>query len=265
MVAGDRDSTKVAVTKVVKDRASVGIVVTITHLGNALPMEKNASDARKPKHFKEFCRSDPQNRLQSWGGGARQSWKDMHEVEKEDDPFAMHEYDTINVRTVCLTTNVKCTHNANIAFDEVSSDRKLQCLLTDVTTSNKIGNKTTVCVKLDTGASSNLLPYNVFREIFPWVSIKELHHSIDNNVCLEAYNKSSIKQLGTCHLTVQHGKQSCLCHFFVVPDYCCLILGLNDIHALNLISIHCHVTDKLSPGNLGPMSLYPNGEDVSSF
>ena len=48
MVVRDRDSTEVPVAKVVKDRASVGIVVTITHLGNALPMEKNASDARSP-------------------------------------------------------------------------------------------------------------------------------------------------------------------------------------------------------------------------
>ena len=56
--------------------------------------------------------------------------------------------------------------------------------------SNKIGNKTTVCVKLDTGASGKVLRYNVFKEIFPHVSVKELHHSIDNNVCLEAYNKS---------------------------------------------------------------------------
>ena len=75
----------------------------------------------------------------------------MHEVEKEDDPFSMYEYDAISVRTLHFTTNVKYTHNANIAFDEVSSDRKLQCLLTDVTVSNKIGNKTTVHVKLDTG------------------------------------------------------------------------------------------------------------------
>ena len=166
----------------------------------------------------------------------------MHEVDKEDDPFAMYEYDAINVRTVHFTTNVKYTHNANIAFDEVSSDRKLQHLLTDVTVSNKIGNKTTVHVKLDTGASGNLLPYNVFKEIFPHVSVKELCHSIDNNVCLEAYNKSSIKQLGTCHLTARHGKQSCLCHFFVVPDYCHPILGLNDIHALNLYTypLPCH-------------------------
>ena len=100
----------------------------------------------------------------------------MHEVEKEDDPFAMHEYDAINVRTVCFTTNVKYTHNANIVFHEVSCDRKLEHLLTDVTISNKIGNKTTVHVKLDTGVSGNLLPYNMFKEIFPHVSVKELHH-----------------------------------------------------------------------------------------
>ena len=42
----------------------------------------------------------------------------MHELEKGDNPFAMHEYDAINVRTVHFTTNVKYTHNANIAFDE---------------------------------------------------------------------------------------------------------------------------------------------------
>ena len=94
----------------------------------------------------------------------------MHELEKGDNPFAIHEYDTINVRTVHFTTNIKYTHNANIAFDEVSRDRKLQRLLTDVTVSNKVENKTTVHVKLDTGASGNLLPYNLFREIFPHVS-----------------------------------------------------------------------------------------------
>ena len=164
---------------------------------------------KKPNHFKKFCRSNPQNQSQSQGGGGRKACKDMHELEKGDNPFAMHENDAVNVRTVHFTTNVKYTHNANIAFDEVSSDRKLQWhLLTDVTVSNKVGNKATVHVKLDKGTSGNLLPYKMFREIFPQVSVKDLHCSIDKNVCLEACNKSSIKQLGTCCLTVKHGKQS---------------------------------------------------------
>ena len=41
----DRDSFVVPVAKVIKDRVSVGIVVTITHPGNALPMGRNSSDA----------------------------------------------------------------------------------------------------------------------------------------------------------------------------------------------------------------------------
>ena len=48
VVAGDRNSIRVPVTKVVKDGVSVGIVVTIPHPGNALPVGRNASDVRSP-------------------------------------------------------------------------------------------------------------------------------------------------------------------------------------------------------------------------
>ena len=64
-------------------------------------------ECKKPNHFKEFHRSNPQ----SWGSGGRKACKDIHEVEKGDDPFAMHEYDAINVRTMHFTTNAKYTHN----------------------------------------------------------------------------------------------------------------------------------------------------------
>ena len=62
-----------------------------------------------------------------------------------------------------------------------------------------------------------------------------------------------IKQLGTCCLTVGHGKNAKLCHFYIVPDYCRPILGLNDIHSLSLIAIKCKVTDKWSADSLRPM------------
>ena len=169
MAAGDRNSIRVLVTKVVKDRVSVGIVVTITHPGNALPLGRNASDARSPITSRNSAEVTPRTSHRVEEVLVGKHCKDMHELEKGDNPFEMHEYDAINVRTVHFTTNVKYTHNANIAFDEVSSDRKLQHLLTDVTVSNKVGNKTTVHVKLDTGASGNLLPYNLFREIFPCI------------------------------------------------------------------------------------------------
>ena len=126
-------------------------------------------------------------------------------------------------------------------------------LLTDVKLSDNSGASSTVRIKLDTGACGNLLPFNIYKKIHPQVSIKGLRKIIDKRVCLEAYNKSEIKQLGTCHLTVGHGKCAKLCHFYMVPDYCRPILGLNDIHSLSLIAIKCDVTDKWSANNLRPM------------
>ena len=119
--------------------------------------------------------------------------------------------------------------------------------------SNESGASSTVRIKLDTRACGNLLPFNIYKNIHPQVSIKDLHKTIDKRVCLEAYNKSEIKQLGTCCLTVGHGKSAKLCHFYIVPDDCRLILVLNDVHSLSLIVIKCDVTDKWSADSLRPM------------
>ena len=118
--------------------------------------------------------------------------------------------------------------------------------------SDNSGASSTVRIKLDTGACGNLLPFNIYKKIHPQVSVKDLGKTIDKRVCLEAYNKSEIKQLGTCHLTVGHGKCSKLCHFYIVPDYCRPILGLNDVHSLSLIAIKCDVTGQWA---LHPLSM----------
>ena len=127
----------------------------------------------------------------------------MHDIDQDDDTsFQMQDYDSINVQTVCFTTDIHWTAHTNFAFDEISSDRKLQHLLTDVTISNQSGVSSTVRIKLDTGACGNLLPFNIYKKIHPQVSVKDLCKTIVKRVCLEAYNKSEIKQLGTCRLTM---------------------------------------------------------------
>ena len=86
-------------------------------------------------------------------------------------------------------TDVRQTAHTNIAFDEISSNRKLQRLLTDVNLSNGtpdspgIGVSSTVRIKLDTGACGNLLPINIYKKIHPQVSIKDLCNTIDKMVC----------------------------------------------------------------------------------
>ena len=221
---------------------------------------KECFSCKKKGHFKQFCRSCQHNHSQSHGDDSRKSRKDMHDIDQDDETsFQMQDYDSINVRTVHFTTDVHQTAHTNIAFDKILSDRKLQHLLTDVKLSNGtpdspgIGVSSTARIKLDTGACGNLLPINIYKKIHPQVSIKDLYNTIDKRVCLEAYNKSEIKQLGTCHLTVGHGKCAKLCHFYIVPDYCRPILGLNDIHSLSLIAIKCDVTDKWSTDSLRPM------------
>ena len=178
----------------------------------------------------------------------------MHDIDQDDEPsFQMQDCDSVDVQTVHFTTNVHHKAHTNIAFDEISSDSKLQHILTDVRLSDYSGASIMVRIKLGTGACGNLLRFNIYKNIHPQGSIKDLHKTIDKRVCLEAYNKSEIKQLGTCCLTVGHGKSIKLCHFYIVLDYCKPILGLNDIHSLSLIAIKCDVTDKWSANSLRPM------------
>ena len=67
-MAGDRDLIIVPPAKVVKDRVSVGIVITITHPENALPMGRNASDARSPITSRNFIEvtTEPVTESRKW-------------------------------------------------------------------------------------------------------------------------------------------------------------------------------------------------------
>ena len=72
----------------------------------------------------------------------------MHDIDQDDEPsFQMQGYDSVNVQTVCFTTDVRHTAHTNIAFNEISSDRKLQCLHTDVKISNESGVSSTMRIK----------------------------------------------------------------------------------------------------------------------
>ena len=104
---------------------------------------------KKKGHFKQFCQSSQHNHSQSCGGDSRKSRKDMHDIDQEDETsFQMQDYDSVNVKTVHVTTDVHHTAHTNIAFDEISSDRKLQCLLTDMKISNESCVYSTVRIKL---------------------------------------------------------------------------------------------------------------------
>ena len=106
------------------------------------------------------------------------------------------------------------------------------------------------------GASGNLLPYKYFKQLCPSVSIKSLCKSVDMNVTLCSYNKSTIKQLGSCYFDVHFNGATEQCRFFIVEDSCKALLGLPDLLCLGLINIHDLVLNStVSVGEID--SVYP--------
>ena len=130
-------------------------------------------------------------------------------------------------------------------FYEMSGSKKLHYALTDVHLENRVGISSQVRFKLDTRASGNLLPVSVYHEVFPDHNMKDLHKTIDKNVQLLTATKSSIKQLGTVHLSVFPSLCNFLytCLFFVVPNKCKPVLGLPNLMQLNLVNFNFRVSE----------------------
>ena len=127
---------------------------------------------------------------------------------------------------------------SNVPCDEISNQPKhLQCALTDLKLCTKPNNSDKVHFKLDTGASSNLLPLRSYLELFPKRSVKDLSSTVDQNVQLLTANKSVIKQLGTVRLHVTHSNLIDTCLFYVVSNKYHPSLGLPDPMQLGPLSL----------------------------
>ena len=140
--------------------------------------------------------------------------------------------------------------NSNVLFDEIHGLN--QRILTDLCIqgasnlkdSNPVSRKYQGPVlkcsfKIDSSAAGNIIPYNVFQELYHGMPQSALKNSINRNTCLVAYNKEEIKQLGTCILKVNYGGKTLSCKFFVVSSKFKPIIGLNASHELGLLSINC--------------------------
>ena len=79
--------------------------------------------------------------------------------------------------------------------------------------------------KVDSGAAGNIIPYNIFQELYPNMPKSALKNSINKATHLVAYNKEEIKQLGTCILKVNYGGKTLACEFFVVSSKFKPIIG----------------------------------------
>ena len=198
---------------------------------------QNCYTCGKTGHYSRYCRS--KHRSSTPG---RRSRREMHDLEPDEE----YEYDTIQIiRKVKFSSSCHKEHNSNknnVMFDEIADVPKRNLRMLSDLYAESCSRKDTIRFKLDTGAGGNMLPYDTWREFFPGQSSTALAKTIDRGVTLQAYNKSEIRQLGTCNLKISHSGTTRTCHFFIVPSQYRPILGLNDLMALNLVTFNCPTT-----------------------
>ena len=98
-------------------------------------------------------------------------------------------------------------------------------------------NKIAIPYKIDTGSDGNMMPWYIFKKLFPRVTEAELVKTIKNQIKLKMYNKTVMAQLGTCAVIINYKDNKKKCEFFVVPRNGQVLLGMPDTASLNIIVV----------------------------
>ena len=61
-----------------------------------------------------------------------------------------------------------------------------------------------VLYKIDTGSDGNIMSLHVYKKLFPIITNDRSAATINKNVVLKMYNKTTITQLGTCRVIIEH-------------------------------------------------------------
>ena len=94
--------------------------------------------------------------------------------------------------------------------------------------------------KVDMGCDGNIMPFDIFKKIFPKTSEDRLV-AMEDTTMLRTYNSTTIEQLGTCDVVIEHNnKLKKICIFFVVPGDRGALLGMLSIELLNILQDNCN-------------------------
>ena len=99
-------------------------------------------------------------------------------------------------------------------------------------------NNVIIPYKIDTGSDRNVMPWYIFKKLFPRVNESQLAKTVKNHIKLKMYNKTFIAQLGTCAVIITYKNNRKKCEFFVVQGNGQALLGMPDTAALNTINVN---------------------------
>ena len=95
----------------------------------------------------------------------------------------------------------------------------------------------TVPHKAATGSDGNIMPLHRYKKLFPRETKEQLAAT---NIKLKMYNHTTITQLGTCKVKMEHNNKQKICTLFVVPGNRQALLAMLDIEILNTVTTDCN-------------------------
>ena len=101
-----------------------------------------------------------------------------------------------------------------------------------------VGNNSMVIYKIDTGSERNIMPWYIFKKLFPRVTESQLIKTVRNHIKFKMYNKTVITKLRSCDIIISYKINGRKCEFFVVPGNGQELLDMPDTAALNIINVN---------------------------
>ena len=96
----------------------------------------------------------------------------------------------------------------------------------------------TVPYNIDMGSDGNIMPFYIYKKLFPSPTVDQLAATKDAKIKLKAYNCTTITQLGRCKVKKENNNKCNKCIFFVVLGSREALLGMPDIELLNILNIN---------------------------
>ena len=91
--------------------------------------------------------------------------------------------------------------------------------------------------EVDTGSDGNIMPFHIYKKLFPSKTVDQLAAAEAANIKLKTYDHT-ITQLGRCKVKIENNNKCKTCIFFVVLGDGESLIAIPDIELLNISNIN---------------------------
>ena len=211
------------------------------------------SRCHKKNHWRQVCRSGSSGTANAGGGQAAHAKAPTKPTKRRGWSSRRPGHRRQAIHTVTddsdddLASGLECLEFSSIEKNSGDNRDELYASL-DI----KYKRPASLRVKVDTGAQGNILPLRIFRRMFPEKLAPNGYPAEGTTkkrqTILQAYNGTTIKQLGVVTLSCKHKDTEWhSSDFFVTESEGPAILGLPSSRQLRLVTIHCMVQTATSP------------------